>query len=120
MSTNIEMIRMQKLEEMNDSTWGSGKFHKRLVLVAVKLSGEITMEEKHALLSRAWKKTTDNGTMSLSGRDSCGRGLLLVFDSYVVEQLGFLKRLCHATRMLKAAITGNIHVGSGVRVIILK
>ncbi len=27
---------MQKLEEMNDSTWGSGKFHKRLVLVAVK------------------------------------------------------------------------------------
>ena len=68
----------------------------------------------------AIKRTTDHGTQSFQGTDRRGRGLLLVFDVYAVKQLSVLKRLRHAARMFKAAITGNVHVGSGVRVVVIK
>lgn len=116
----IKEIKGCILNEVKDQTWGTGIMQKRLVLVAVKLSGEISEEEKYALLAEAWKRTTDQGTRSLRGTDERGRGLLLVFDMYVVKQLSVLKRLRHAARMFKAAITGNVHVGSGVRVVIIK
>ena len=108
------------LTEITDPTWGTGLFYKRLVLVAVKQSGEITEWEKHKLLSEAWERATDNGTFSIAGRDRSGRGLLLVFDTYVVEQLSLFKRLRHSLRVFKAAITGNVSVCSDVRVVILK
>lgn len=72
------------------------------------------------MLEEAWRRTTDNGTRSLQGTDEQGRGLLLVFDMYVVEQLSVFKRLRHALRMFKAAITGNVNVSSGVRVVVIK
>lgn len=116
----IKEIKGCILNEVKDQTWGTGIMQKRLVLVAVKLSGEISEDEKHALLAEAWKRTTDHGTQSFQGTDRRGRGLLLVFDVYVVKQLSVLKRLSHAARMFKAAITGNVHVGSGVRVVVIK
>lgn len=116
----IQKLHSVKLNEVKDQTWGTGVLQKRLVLVAVKQSGAITESEKHELLSMAWKKTTDHGTMSIPGRDSRGRGLLLVFDVYMVEQLSIFKRLRHALRMLKAAVTGNVNVSSGVRVVVIK
>jgi len=114
----IKALNICELDEVKDQTWGTG-INKRLVLVGLKLSGEISEDEKHALLA-AWKRTTDHGTQSFQGTDRRGRGLLLVFDVYVVEQLSVLKRLRHAARMFKAAITGNVHVSSGVRVVVIK
>lgn len=120
MSMEIKEIKGCTLNEVKDQTWGTGKMRKRLVLVAVKHSGAITEAEKHELLSMAWKRATDNGTLSVAGTGSRGQGLLLVFDAYIVEQLSVLKRLRHALRMFKAAITGNVNVSSGVRVVVLK
>lgn len=120
MNKEIQEVSGAKIERITDPTWGTGIMYKRLMLVAVKQSGEITEGEKHSLLAEACGKSTDHGTMSLTGMSSQGQGLLLVFDVYMVEQLSVFKRLRHATRMLKAAITGNIHVGSGVRVVVIK
>lgn len=120
MIMEIKELNICELNEVKDQSWGTGVFQKRLVLVAVKQSGAITESEKHELLSMAWKKTTDHGTKSILGRDSRGRGLLLVFDMYVVEQLSIFKRLRHALRMLKAAVTGNVNVSTGVRVVVIK
>lgn len=116
----IKEIKGCTLNEVKDQTWGTGKMQKRLVLVAVKQSGAITEAEKYELRSMAWKKATANGTMSIAGTGTSGQGLLLIFDVYVVEQLSVFKRLCHAARMFKAAITGNVNVRSGVRVVIIK
>lgn len=115
----IKELNICELDEVKDQAWGKG-INKRLVLVGLKLSGEISEEEKHAMLAEAWKRTTDHGTQSFQGKDSQGRGLLLVFDIYMVKELGILKRLRHAARMLKAAITGNVNVSSGVRVVVIK
>ncbi len=120
MSMEIEEIKSCALNEIKDQTWGTGIMQKRLVLVAVKQNGVITEAEKHELLSMAWKKATDNGTMSIAGTGSRGQGLLLVFDVYMIEQLSVLKRLCHALRMFKAAVTCNINISSGVRVVVIK
>lgn len=120
MSMEIKEIKGCTLNEVKDRTWGTGIMQKRLVLVAIKNSGAITDAEAHELRAMASKKATAYGTMSIGGTGSCGQGLLLVFDVYVVEQLSVLKRLRHAARMFKAAITGNVHVGSGVRVVVIK
>lgn len=119
MIMEIKELNICELDEVKNQTWGTG-INKRLVLVGLKLSGEISEDEKHALLAEAWKRTTDHCTQSFQGTDRRGRGLLLVFDVYVVKQLSVLKRLRHAARMFKAAITGNVHVGSGVRVVVIK
>lgn len=116
----IQEINSCTLNEVKDQTWGTGIMQKRLVLVAVKNSGAITEAETHELRAMASKKATNHGTMSIAGIGSCGQGLLLFFDVYVVKQLSVLKRLRHAARMFKAAITGNVHVSSGVRVVVIK
>lgn len=116
----IKEIKGCTLNEVRDRTWGTGIMQKRLVLVAVKNSGAMTDAEAHELRAMASKKATAYGTMSIAGTGSCGQGLLLIFDVYVVEQLSVFKRLRHAVRMFKAAITGNVDVSSGIRVVVLK
>ncbi len=116
----IKEIKGCTLNEVKDGTWGTGIMQKRLVLVGVKQSGAITDAEAHELRAMASKKATAYGTMSIAGTGSRGQGLLLIFDVYVVEQLSVFKRLRHAVRMFKAAITGNVDVSSGIRVVVLK
>ena len=116
----IEVIKGCTLDEVKDPTWGTGVMQKRLVRVREKRSGAITEAQRCSLLEEAWRRTPDHGTRSLQGTDEQGRGLLLVFDMYVVEQLSVFKRLRHALRMFKAAITGNVNVSSGVRVVVIK
>lgn len=92
---------------------------KRPVLAAVKLSGRFTPEDRNLLRAKAWRKSTDGATMTMTSTDF-GRESALFFDVYVVEQLSLLKRLRHTFRVFKAAIARNIGVYPRVIVITLK
>lgn len=92
---------------------------KRPVLAAVKLSGGFTHEDRQLLRAKAWSKSTDGATMTMTSTDF-GRESALFFDVYVVEQLSLLKRLRHTFRVFKAAIARNIGVHPRVIVITLK
>lgn len=108
-----------KLNIQKDPTWGSGILHKRLILVAVKLNGEVSESEMVELHKQTWPRLTDNASMTLKGKDAMGHQLVLIYDVYVVKQLGFFPRLRHSLRMFKAAIAGN-HNNTTVREITLK
>ncbi len=93
----------------------------RPFLLVVKQDGAITDEEMMELRSRyVWGKTTDSCSHVSRATDSFGRGLAYFTDVYVIEQIGVLKRLCHTLRMIKAAITLNIGIGTLLRVVIIK
>lgn len=108
-----------KLNYQTDPTWGSGIMHKRLVLVAVKVNGEFTEAEMIELHKESWSELTDNASMTLKGKDIMGHELVLIYDVYVVKQLGFFPRMRHAFRMLSAAIARN-HKHTSIREITLK
>lgn len=92
---------------------------KRPVLAAVKLSGAFTHEDRQLLRTKAWSKSTDGATMTMTSTDF-GRESALFFDVYVVEQLSLLKRLRHTFRVFKAAIARNIGIQSRIIVITLE
>lgn len=115
----IDIIDIKPLNEIKDPTWGTGVMHKRLSLVAVKLSGAISDGEAHALMNKAWPRNRDCGGRVLSAVDANGIGLMLIYEMYVVKDLGFFPRLCHTLRMFAAAITGNTSLKT-VKVITLK
>lgn len=103
-----------------DMTFGTNKMYKRPLLVAYKYTGAITDDDRAAIRKLVYPHLTDGGMMTSVSTDGWGHGVLLVFDSYMVEQLGFLKRLRHTLRMFKAAIAGYIGVRPVIKVIILK
>lgn len=76
---------------------------KRPVLAAVKLSGRFTPEDRRLIREKAWRKSTDGATMTMTSTDF-GRESVLVFDVYVVEQLNPMKRLRHALRAFKSKL----------------
>lgn len=115
-----EIIDIKPLNEVKDPTWGTGVMRKRLALVAVKFSGAISEGERLALMRKASAKNRDCGFRTLSAVDAQGHGLLLIFNIDVVKELGFFPRLLHALRMFKAAITRNVGVSAGVRVIVIE
>lgn len=115
----IDIIDIKPLNEVKDPTWGTGIMHKRLVLVAIKMSGKLTADEIHSVQSQSWRLLTDNGSMLNEATDNAGHGLLLIYDVYNVKNLGFFPRLRHMLRVFKAAITGNFCL-QPVKVITLK
>ncbi len=92
---------------------------KRPILAAVKLSGRFTAEERQYLRKKAWRKSTDDATMTMTSTDF-GRESVLFFDVYVVEQLSLLKRFRHALRVFTAAIARNVGIQSRIVIITLK
>lgn len=59
---------------------------KRPILAAVKLSGKFTAEERKYLREKAWRKSTDGATMTMTSTDF-GRESLLFFDVYIISKL---------------------------------
>ncbi|MEZ3575986.1 hypothetical protein D1638_08015 [Muribaculaceae bacterium Z1] len=92
---------------------------KRPILAAVKLSGKFTAEERKYLREKAWRKSTDGATMTMTSTDF-GRESLLFFDVYVVENLSLLKRFRHALRVFTAAIARNVGIKPRIVIITLK
>lgn len=95
------------------------KVVKRPILAAVKLSGRLTEEDRKYLRKKAWHKSTDGATMTMTSTDF-GRESVLFFDVYVVEQLSFFKRFRHTLRVFKAAIASYVGIKSRIVVITLK
>lgn len=95
------------------------KVIKRPILAAVKLSGRFTEDERRYLRKKAWRKSTDDATMTMTSNDF-GRESVLFFDVYVVEQLSLLKRLRHSLRVFKTAIASYVGIKPRIIIITLK
>lgn len=101
-------------------TFGTNKMYKRPLLVAYKYTGAITENDRAEIRKLVYPHLTDGGMTTSVSTDGWGHGILLVFDTYMVEQLGFFKRFRHTLRVFKAAIAGYISVRPVVKVVILK
>lgn len=101
-------------------TFGTNKMYKRPLLVVYKYTGVITDSDRTQIRKLVSPHLTDGGMTTSVSSDGWGRGMLLVFDTYMVEQLGFFKRLRHTLRVFKATIAGYIGVRPTVRIVILK
>ena len=95
------------------------KRQRRLLLAAYKVNGEFTQEDRDNIRRRVYDKLTDDCMITSVSRDGWGIGVLLIFDSYEVEQLSFLKRIRHYLRMLLAAVSSYVGMCTRVIVIIL-
>lgn len=96
------------------------KFYKRLICVAYKTGGTFSTSEKNAPRRKMGRHLTDGGFLITTGIGERGRGMLFFFDMYMVEQLGFYKRLRHSLRVLFAAISRNVGIRACLRVVILE
>lgn len=103
-----------------DMTFGTGKLYKRPLLVAYKYSGEISDSDRAKARKLVSRRLISDGMMTSVSTNGFGHGVLIVFDSYMVEQLSIFKRLCHTLRVLKAAISSYIGVSPVVKIIILE
>ncbi len=103
-----------------DMTFGTNKMYKRPVLAAYKYTGSITEEDRANIRKLVYPHLTDGGMMTSVSTDCWGHGVLLVFDTYMVEQLGFFKRCRHMLRVFATTVASYIGVRSVVKIIILK
>lgn len=92
---------------------------RRPILSAIKYSGKFTPEERKLLRDKAWRKSTDDATITVTSALNAGESIL-IFDEYVVEQLSLLKRFRHAFRVFKAAIARNIGIQPRIIIITLE
>lgn len=82
--------------------------HKDLLLVAHKMSGEFTDEEREILRRKAAANCIDDCTMTIKSMGGFNSYQLLIFDSYVIEQLSFFQLLRHRLRKLWTAILRQV------------
>lgn len=90
--------------------------HKHLLLVAFKHCGEFSDKERQELRKKVSGKLIDKCSYTHVAHQTFGE-CVLIFDSYVIDQLGITQRIRHSLRVFKTAVFRYVGINSVVHII---